>query len=117
MADLATILAPLTLLLIFALARVVAHYTIVYRRNNLGVCAALVLSAVAVYVWSWLGLLSFAAGTIYHAWTWLCDIRDANQKMRRGALPRSPESTSAAHRRTRTHSAPRLAQTGAHNQH
>lgn len=69
------------LALVFMGARLLARYAVIYRRNNLSVLLALSLSGAAIYMWGWLGLWAFIAGTIYGTWTWISDIESANQQL------------------------------------
>jgi len=85
--DFAPTVTAILLVAVFAAAEFTAHYTVVYRRNNLGVAAALLLSAAAVWFFSWAGFLAFTAGTFAGAWIWLSGIRAANENLHRAAGP------------------------------
>jgi hypothetical protein len=68
------------LVLLFLVAKFMARYTVVYRRNNVGIVVALALSAFAFYAWGWIGLLSFVLGNLVGAWTWISEVKSANAR-------------------------------------
>ena len=63
---------------LFLLAEALARHTVVYKRNNEGVLFALVLVVGSFYGLGYIGLLTFVAGTLTGAWTWISGIRAAN---------------------------------------
>jgi hypothetical protein len=77
---------------VFVGARLLARYAVFYRRNNLSVIIALSLSGVAIYMWGWLGLWAFIAGTVIGAWAWISDIEAANQQLHPTETPSRSES-------------------------
>lgn len=90
------------LALTFVGARLLARYAVIYRRNNLSVVIALSLSGAAIYVWGWLGLWAFIAGTLFGAWTWISEIESANQKIHPTEVPTPEILSNREHRAPRT---------------
>jgi uncharacterized membrane protein YoaT (DUF817 family) len=87
-----------SVVVVFLLARMIVHFTVVYRRNNLAAGLAFVLFGLAVYLLGWWGFIAFSAGTLIGAWQWAASIDRANEHVARpsrSALvrPRSRTST------------------------
>lgn len=59
-----TILACIGVAALFLLSELVAHRTVVYRRNNEGALITLILAAVAFYAFGYFGLLTVVVGTV-----------------------------------------------------
>lgn len=77
-----TILTGISVAALFLLSQLVAHRTIVYRRNNEGAFFSLALAGGGFYAFGYLGLLAFIGGTVVGAWSWVSRIKAANERLR-----------------------------------
>jgi TctA family transporter len=105
----AAILTPTGLLMFFLLSKFMAHYTVVYRRNNLAVAVGVIVSALAFFMLGWLGLLAYVAGTMVGAWQWVAKIRRANEQVSAACACITPTPARAAVKTRRPERAPMVA--------
>jgi len=90
------VLGALGPVVLFALAMLNTRYAVVYRRNNLAAVGAVAMATMGIYMWGWLGLAAFVAGTVLGAAEWVGEIRRANASVTPAAMTQHSPSPSAA---------------------
>jgi hypothetical protein len=82
MNNMASLLMPPGLAVLFGLAMLSVRFALVYRRNNLASGLALLLFVTGFYLWGWLGFASFTLGTLLYGWQWVASIERANEQQK-----------------------------------
>jgi hypothetical protein len=104
-----SILTSTAVLALFLVSKFMAHYTVVYRRNNLAVAVGVVVSTLSFILLGWFGLLAYVAGAAVGAWQWVARIRRANEQTRPACNGIDPARARRAVKRRATDRAPMLA--------
>lgn len=67
---------------LFLLARFTAPFAVVYQRHSLAPVVAVLLFAIGLHIWDWLGVVAFTTGTLLGALQWTTAIGRANETLR-----------------------------------